>query len=226
MKLELISFPTCPFVQRAVILLLEKNIPYTVRYIEDLENPPEWFIRISPRERVPVLVAEGISLFESQAICEFLDETASGSELMSKNAIERARDRAWFAFASEDLFYPAYHLSYGKDESTVLEARKSLRNSIERLNVELNSRDYLSGSGEKFGMADVAMAPFLYRAEWFRQKQWVNLFKGYSHVQHWAERLISRPSVQNSIPKDFHERSLADMKESNAWILSHSFQDG
>lgn len=222
MKLELISFPTCPFVQRAVILLLEKNVSYTIRYVEDLDKPPDWFIKISPRERVPVLVVDGISLFESQAICEFLDETTSGPKLISQDPVERARDRAWFAYASEDLFFPAYALSYGENEATVLEAHHSLRESIEKLNSEMIGRDYLSGSGKNFGLADVAMAPFLYRAQWFRKNRWVDLFKNFSNIEDWARRVTDRTSVQNSVPKDFSERSLSGMKESNAWILTHS----
>jgi glutathione S-transferase len=222
MKLELISFRTCPFVQRAVILLLEKNVSYTIRYVEDLENPPEWFIKISPRERVPVLVADGVSLFESQAICEFLDEITPGPRLMSENPIERARERAWFAYASEDLFFPAYALSYGETEAAVIEAHHSLRESIAKLNGEMKDRDYLSGNGKKFGMADVAMAPFLYRAEWFRQKKWVDLFKGFSNIEKWAERVTAKTSVQNSVPKDFSQLSLSGMQENKAWILTHS----
>ena len=42
MDFELISFKTCPFVQRSAITLLYKNVPFRTSYI-DLGDPPDWF---------------------------------------------------------------------------------------------------------------------------------------------------------------------------------------
>lgn len=71
-KLTLISFPTCPFVQRAVIALKERGVDFDVVYI-DLADKPDWFLKISPLGKVPVLKveAEGRApaiLFESTVI--------------------------------------------------------------------------------------------------------------------------------------------------------------
>jgi glutathione S-transferase len=220
MRFELISFPTCPFVQRAVIVLLEKNVPHQVRYVEDLDHPPKWFIKISPRERVPVLVVDGISLFESQAICEFLDEVTPEPKLMPENAILRARDRAWFAYAAEDLIFPAYEFAYAAHENSVKEAREQLEEKVNRLNSEMKNREYLSGDGKRFGMADIAMASFLYRAAWFARHGWLDLLSAFPNIHAWAKRVLSRPSVQNSVPEDFDQRSLSSMKEQGSWILT------
>ena len=54
MSLHLISFKTCPFVQRAVITLKHKNIDFEITYI-DLADPPDWFLEMSPLNKVPVL---------------------------------------------------------------------------------------------------------------------------------------------------------------------------
>ena len=54
MKLKLVSFKICPFVQRSAITLLEKGIDYEIVYI-DIKNPPDWFLAISPFGKVPVL---------------------------------------------------------------------------------------------------------------------------------------------------------------------------
>lgn len=75
----LVSSKTCPFVQRAVILLLEKRVEHEVTYI-DLASKPQWFLDKSPRGKVPLLMVEGATLFESQAICEYLDETRGEAE--------------------------------------------------------------------------------------------------------------------------------------------------
>ncbi|HEX2150724.1 MAG TPA: glutathione S-transferase family protein, partial [Stellaceae bacterium] len=74
-KYMLVSFKTCPWVQRSAIILREKGTPFELRHIEP-DNRPDWFLAISPHKKVPVLtVDDTISLFESNAINEYLDET-------------------------------------------------------------------------------------------------------------------------------------------------------
>ncbi len=101
-KLTLISHPLCPFVQRAVIVLLEKNVPFE-RIDVDLANKPDWFMALSPTGKVPLLKVEqpdsaDVILFESSAICEYLNETQDGVSLYSSDALSRAQQRAWVEF--------------------------------------------------------------------------------------------------------------------------------
>ena len=67
MKLHLISHTLCPYVQRAVISLLEKQVKFDRTYI-DLSNKPDWFLAISPLGKTPVLQAGDASVFESALI--------------------------------------------------------------------------------------------------------------------------------------------------------------
>ena len=93
-KYLLVSFKTCPWVQRAAIVLREKNIPFEFRHIEP-DNRPDWFLAISPHKKVPVLrIDDKVSLFESNAINEYLDETIA-PRLHPDDPVERAINRAW-----------------------------------------------------------------------------------------------------------------------------------
>src|SRR6202163_2904104 len=93
-KYLLVSFKTCPWVQRAAIVLREKNIAFEFRHIET-DNRPDWFIAISPHKKVPVLrIDEKVSLFESNAIAEYLDETVA-PRLHPDDLVLRAINRAW-----------------------------------------------------------------------------------------------------------------------------------
>ena len=49
-KLTLISHKLCPYVQRAVIALTEKGVPFE-RIDIDLANKPDWFLRIRSNAR-------------------------------------------------------------------------------------------------------------------------------------------------------------------------------
>ena len=53
-SLRLISHKLCPYVQRAVIVATEKDIPFH-RVDIDLANKPDWFLAISPTGKVPLL---------------------------------------------------------------------------------------------------------------------------------------------------------------------------
>ena len=93
-KYLLVSFKTCPWVQRAAIVLREKKVEFEFRHIEP-DNRPDWFLAISPHKKVPVLrIDDKVSLFESNAIAEYLDETIA-PRLHPEDPIERAINRAW-----------------------------------------------------------------------------------------------------------------------------------
>src|ERR1700758_1617868 len=93
-KYLLVSFKPCPWVQRAAIVLREKDIAFEFRHI-DPDNRPDWFLAISPHKKVPVLrIDERVSLFESNAIAEYLDETIA-PRLHPDDPVLRAVTRAW-----------------------------------------------------------------------------------------------------------------------------------
>src|SRR5271166_2454443 len=101
-NITLVSFKTCPWVQRSAIVLREKKMPFELRHIES-DNRPDWFLAISPHRKVPVLLIQfrgspsrsgGVTLFESNAINEYLDETIS-PRLHPDDPIQRAINRAW-----------------------------------------------------------------------------------------------------------------------------------
>src|SRR5437868_6290220 len=96
-KYMLVSFETCPWVQRAAIVLREKNTPFEFRHIPR-DNRPDWFLAISPHKKVPVVrIDDKISLVESNAIAEYLDETVA-PRLHPEDPVARAVNRAWTDF--------------------------------------------------------------------------------------------------------------------------------
>ncbi|HSV35281.1 MAG TPA: glutathione S-transferase family protein, partial [Ramlibacter sp.] len=120
-ELTLISHPLCPYVQRAAIVLAEKNAAFTRRYV-DLAAKPDWFLAISPLGKTPVLLAQDEPLFESAVICEYLDETIA-PKLHPEGALERARHRGWMEFGSAVLNTIAGF--YGAPDARTLQARRA-----------------------------------------------------------------------------------------------------
>ena len=86
-----------PFAWRAWLALEYKSLPYDLKSMSffdgDLKTPE--YLRINPRGKVPSIVDDGFSLYESAAILEYLDEQYpdNGSPLFPGSSRNRAHIR-------------------------------------------------------------------------------------------------------------------------------------
>src|SRR5258707_8099986 len=136
-KYLLVSFKTCPWVQRAAIVLREKNVDFEFRHI-DPDNRPDWFLAISPHKKVPVLrIEDRVSLFESNAIAEYLDETIA-PRLHPADPVARAMNRAWtdyvptFAEATTATAYADSEAEYHKAAARIPAPFERLERALEK----------------------------------------------------------------------------------------------
>jgi glutathione S-transferase len=134
MQLTLISHTLCPYVQRAAIVLAEKEVAFERRYV-DLANKPDWFKAVSPLGKTPVLMVDDDAIFESAVICEYLDDTLL-PRLHPADALKRAQHRAWMEFGSGVLntiaaFYNA------PDAAAFTRHRESLQQRFSQLEAVL-----------------------------------------------------------------------------------------
>lgn len=160
--LTLVSHAPCPHAQRAAIVLKEKGVDFE-RIDVDLANKPDWFLRLSPLGRTPVLSVGGEALFESAVICEYLDETRP-PRLHPADALARARERAWMEFGSAVLGGIAG--LYGASDAPALEkAHAALRARFEQLEAVLGEGPWFAG--RRFGLVDAAFGPVSQRLREF-----------------------------------------------------------
>ena len=103
--IKIYSFDKCPYAQRTRMVLIEKGLDCELIEI-DVYNKPEWFHEISPYGKVPVIVHEGKTIFESAIINEYLDERYPEVGLMPTDLYERARARIWMDYCSS-YYLPA-----------------------------------------------------------------------------------------------------------------------
>ena len=200
MKPELISFKLCPFVQRSVILLLEKGIDFDITYI-DLQQPPEWFLAISPFGKVPVLRCGDTVLFESAVINEYIDETRPPS-LHPVNPLLRAQNRAWIEFGG-GLNIDIHGVIVATDAADFAAKCDKVKKELARVEDQLGTGPYLNG--DTFSLADAAYAPTLMRLQLIKQLTGLNLMADTPKLQAWADTLLARDSVLRSVVPDFTE---------------------
>ncbi|MEO7392768.1 MAG: glutathione S-transferase family protein [Ramlibacter sp.] len=199
--LLLVSHPLCPYVQRAAIVLSEKGVPFTRRTI-DLADKPDWFLAVSPLGKTPVLLVGKAALFESAVICEYLDDTLT-PQLHPRDALERARHRAWMEFGSSVLNTIAAF--YNAPDARALQLRRDeLRARFTQLEDALpESRPYFAGP--HFGMVDAVFGPVFRYLDVFEQAGEASLVAGLPRVEKWREALAQRPSVREAVSASYRQ---------------------
>src|SRR3982751_3183144 len=146
-ELTLISHKLCPYVQRAVIALSEKGVTFE-RIDIDLANKPDWFLKVSPLGKVPVLAVATdkgeVALFESNVICEYIEETQAGAKLHPEDALKRAEHRAWMEFGSA-ILGDLWGLETTTDAATFESKRQAISAKFARVEAALSAGPYFAG---------------------------------------------------------------------------------
>jgi glutathione S-transferase len=211
-RLKLVSFELCPYVERSRIVLLEKDAPHEVEFI-DLANKPAWFLAVSPMGRVPVLLVDDRPIFESMIINELLDELHPDPPMMPKDPLARAEARAWIVFAN-DVIMPAslagmIAVAGGYTGDALAKPLAALRDALGKLEAQVARGGGPFFLGRGFTLADAAYAPFLRR--WRAAEEWgvpdARLLGSFPSVTAWADALLARPSVARAAPDQFGPRT-------------------
>jgi glutathione S-transferase len=212
-----VSFKTCPWVQRAAIVLREKKVPFEFRHIEP-DNRPDWFLAISPHKKVPVLrVDDTVSLFESNAIAEYLDETVA-PRLHPEDAVARAVNRAWtdyipsFAESLTGCAYADSETEYDKAVAKIPLPFERLERALEKQ----GSGPFFNGT--RYSLVDAAYAPFLQRYFFLDRIRPLGQIGRFPRLKAWADALMARPSTHSFPSAEFEAMYRANVKRRNKWI--------
>jgi glutathione S-transferase len=200
---ELISNHLCPYTQRAAIQLAEKGRPCGRRYI-DLADKPAWLLAISPLGKVPVLTTDGHVVFETSAICEYLEERWPDTPQHPATPLARARHRAWCEFASA-LISEVFGFYMAPDAAALERQRDQLATRFGQLEQALHPvGPYFDGAG--FHLVDAAFAPVLRLFETFDRIGDFGWWSGLTRVPAYRTALAQRPSVQQAVVADYGQR--------------------
>lgn len=213
MQLELISFKLCPFVQRSVITLRHKEVPFDTTFIQ-LDDPPEWFPKLSPLGKVPVLKIDGTVLFESAVINEFLDESF-GDRMLASDPLERAQQRAWIELGSAAIFAMFGSITAPEEPGSAAKRKElaKLFGHLERQLAKAPPAPFFSGA--RLSLVDTAFAPLFQRL--FALPESILDWNAVPTIRRWAERLVEEPVVRDSLPDGFDELFPMMLRKQNGW---------
>lgn len=214
-RIELVSFELCPYVQRSVLVLLEKGVEHSITYI-DLERPPEWFAARSPLRKVPLLIVDDTTLFESSVINEYLDE-AYPPRLHPEDLLSKAHQRAWIEVGSE-LLVDQYRLMTAAAEADFEQARCGIEIKLDRLEQQLSDGPWFSG--KELRLVDLAYAPLFHRFELLESWHPLGCYESFPRVHAWHTALLERESIARSVKPDFPERLRAYVTAQDGYAAS------
>ena len=200
-KLELVSFKICPYVQRSVIALNEKDVDFDITYV-NLADLPDWFHDISPLGKVPVLKVDGTVIFESAVISEFLDETYEPT-LHPQSAIEKAHHRAWVEFGSE-LLGAQFRMLMADNEEGFNKNLEELKSGLAKVVAAADETGPFF-SGSDLALIDTAYAPIFMRVSIVSKHRDLGILNEGSRLAKWADALLAREAVQKSVVDDFED---------------------
>ncbi|HWX76271.1 MAG TPA: glutathione S-transferase family protein [Candidatus Acidoferrales bacterium] len=198
--IKLYTFPPSTNSRKVRIALLEKGLEFE-RVNVDLskreQKSPE-YLKIHPFGQIPALDDEGFILYDSTIINEYLEDEYPYPALMPEGSEGRARARMMEDFRDTHFNPPCVRLIYEtrkpeaeRDTNLVAAAKADIAKCFERIDKELQGKEYLAGS---FSLADIAFMANFDLLDRFQ----ITVDPKHKSSIDWIARLKARPSFAAS----------------------------
>jgi len=198
--IKLYTFPPSTNSRKVRIALLEKGLEFE-RVNVDLskreQKSPE-HLKIHPFGQIPALDDEGFIVYDSTIINEYLEDEYPYPALMPEGSEGRARARMMEDFRDTHFNPPCVRLIYEtrkpeaeRDTNLVAAAKADIAKCFERIDRELQGKEYLAGS---FSLADIAFMANFDLLDRFQ----IAVDPKHKGTIDWIARLKARPSFAAS----------------------------
>jgi len=190
------------------LVLIEKEVRYALKEV-DFSNgimPADHF-KLHPFGKVPVLIHDGFVIYETSAICRYIDEAFVGPELQPSDVQQRARMAQVIAivdnylsepirmgFFNELLIKPKVGLA--SDNELAESAQNYIQKGFAKLCELLEGEEYLVG--QKISLADLHAAPLFDFID--MTPGGGNLISSQPKLHDWWMSIKTQPSVENTKP--------------------------
>jgi glutathione S-transferase len=174
---QIIGSYLSPYVRKALVCLHEKEIPYEIDPIVPFFGGAR-FSAVSPVRRIPVLIADDVTLCDSSVICQYLEDRQPEPALYPRAIVARARARWLEEYADTrmgDVFIwrlfnqrviGPYVWGEPTDEAVVAKTlAEDVPQVLDYLEAQAPADGFLFGA---FSIADVSVAVFFRNAAFAR----------------------------------------------------------
>ncbi len=179
---------------RVRIVLAEKGVTVDVVDVSPGDIPEE-LSEINPYNSLPTLLDRELSLYNTAAMMEYLDERFPHPPLLPVYPVARAESRQFIYRIERDWCPLVKVISDGKNKEAVAKARQELKDSLVAIAPIFSEKPFFMS--DEFTLVDCCLAPILWRLEEFgvempRTRQTMPLME-------YMDRMFERPSFQESL---------------------------
>jgi glutathione S-transferase len=175
--------------------------------LEPLDMKSKAHLALHPFGKMPVLRHGDLVLYETSAICRYIDETFGGPALKPVRADKRAVMEQWISALNAYYYEPLirrFVLQYafpkgadGQPDRAVIDAAlKEARHHLGVLDAALKGRDFLAG--EALSIADLFLVPILFYVR--LMPEGARLLKPRANLRRVHDALMARPSFAATKP--------------------------
>jgi glutathione S-transferase len=201
MALQLFAHPFSSYCWKVLIALWENDVVFTYRPLDPdhPENDTEW-TRRWPLRKMPVLLDGEQVVVETSVIIEHLQAFHAGPVRLIPDDPAAAIEVRMLDRVSDDylmtpmikLVFDAMRPDGEKDLAGVADAHKTLDAIYPWLDERLAGREWMAGAA--FSLADCAVAPALFYADWARPVP-----ESCANLRAYRARANARPTIARAI---------------------------
>ena len=182
--------------RKVLMTLAETNTPHelvTLDFAKGEHKQPAHLAR-QPFGQVPALEDGAFAMFESRAMCRYINEKAGGT-LVPKTLEGRAAMEQWISVESASFtphvmkFVYQHVFNRPQDEATLAAATKGLETALTFMEARLAKSAFLAG--DAMSLADITFMPYI---EYGMMTPAKEIFSRFPHVTTWWNRVSERPT--------------------------------
>lgn len=197
-QIELFTARVCPYAQRTRLALAEKGIDFELTEI-DFKAKPKRFLEVSPYGKVPAIVHDGVAVYESAVINEYLEEVFPEPSLMPSAPARRAMVRIWVDYCNNRFLDDVYAALKNRDSSKATELKANVEAQLRFIEENGLARASESGPywlGGELSLLDLSYYPFFERLPAWEHYRGITIPQDCPRLRRWLDAMLERPSVK------------------------------
>ena len=183
------GFPGSAYVRTARLVLAEKGVAHEV---EPLTPGGDEIKALHPFAKIPALRHGDVVLYETLAICAYVDAAFDGPALQPADAEARARMLQWIGVFGSYVYGRMVVPRRGgePDEARIKGAVPDIRHQLGLFDSALADSDWLAGA--ELSLADLFLAPAVFYLGLTPEGE--EMLPGLPHIGRWFDAIQQRPS--------------------------------
>jgi glutathione S-transferase len=194
--MKIFGHPVSTCTRKVLMTLAETNTSYEFTLVDFAkgEHKAEPHMSRQPFGQVPALQDGDFQLYESRAMCRYINDKANGP-LIPRDVRDRARMEQWISIETSNftgpVMKPVFHHIFKREQTpeTLQAASVQLDNALAIMDKQLATTPFIAGTS--FTLADVCFMPYV---EYGMATPAKDQFTKHAHVMAWWNKISERPT--------------------------------